>query len=108
MKRIGESARGANITIRVIVNANNMSARRIIHALVLLAFTARLMVRSAHRVLFPIRFSAQFGFAVPDRYSYKKIHTASFGSADLNTRHHIKSLPVTFFNRNLASTDVIF
>ena len=40
--------------------------------------------------LSPIRFNAQFDFAVSDRYSYEKIHTASLGTAiwtDLSTRH---------------------
>ena len=59
----------------------------------LLAFTMRLMVRSAHLALSLIRFTAQFDFAVSDRYSYEKMQTASLGTArwaDLSTRHHIR------------------
>ena len=40
-----------------------------------------------------IHFTALFDFAVSDRYSYEKIHTASLGTdrwVDLNTRHYIK------------------
>ena len=48
----------------------------------LLAFTTRLMVRSAHLALSPIRFTAQFDFAVLDRYLYDKIHTASLVRRD--------------------------
>ena len=62
----------------------------------MLAFTMRRMVRSAHLTLSPIRFSAQFDFTVSDRYSYEKIHTSPLGNArwtDLSTRHHTKSSP---------------
>ena len=40
--------------------------------LMMLAFTTRHMVRSAHLV--------QFDFAISDRYSHKKIHTALLGT----------------------------
>ena len=43
----------------------------------LLAFTTRRMVRSAHLALSPIRSTAEYDFAVSDRHLYKKIHTAS-------------------------------
>ena len=59
-------------------------------ALMLLAFTMRRMVRSAHLALSPKHFTAQFDFAVSNR------HTASLGTArwaDLSTRHHIKPWP---------------
>ena len=42
--------------------------------LLLLAFTTRLMVRSVHLALSPIRFTAQLDF---DSDSYEKMHTAS-------------------------------
>ena len=29
-------------------------------------------------------------FVISDRYSYEKMHTASSGTADLSTRHHIR------------------
>ena len=54
------------------------------------------MVRSAHLALSLTCFTAQFDFAVSDRYSYEKIHSASLGTArwaDLSTRHHIKPSP---------------
>ena len=54
------------------------------------------MVISANLALYPIRFTAQFGFAVSDRYSYETIHTASLETArfaDLSARHHIKPSP---------------
>ena len=50
-------------------------------ALMLLASTTRRMVRSAHFALSPFRFTAPFDFAVSDRYSYEKMHTASLGTA---------------------------
>ena len=62
----------------------------------LLDFTTRRMVRSAHRALSPFRFAAQFHFDVSDRHSYEKIHTASLGMArwaHLSTRHQIKPPP---------------
>ena len=62
----------------------------------LLAFTTRRMVRSAHLALSPKRFTAQFNFAALNRYSYEKIHTASLSTArwaDLSTRHHTKPSP---------------
>ena len=43
----------------------------------LLPFTTIRIVRSAHLALLPKRCTAQFDFAVSDRYSYEKIHTAS-------------------------------
>ena len=48
-------------------------------ALMLLVFTMRRMVRSAHLTLSPRRFTALFDFAASNRYSYEKIvlHTAS-------------------------------
>ena len=66
--------------------------------IMLLAFTTRRMVRSAHLAFSPIRFTAPLHSAVPDIYSYEKIHvhTASLGTArwaDLSTRHQIKSSP---------------
>ena len=59
--------------------------------LMLLAFTMRRMVRSAHLALWlsPIRFTDHVNFTFSDRYSYEKIHTASLGAArwtDLSTR----------------------
>ena len=66
-------------------------------ALMLLAFTERHKVGSDHLALSPIRFTAQFDFAVSDRYSYERIHTASLGTekwTDLSTRHHIKPSPL--------------
>ena len=42
------------------------------HALMLLAFTARRVVRSAHLALYPIRFTAQFDFVAPDRYLVRR------------------------------------
>ena len=62
----------------------------------LLSFTMKRMVRSAHLTPFPKRFTAQFDYSASNRYLYKKIHTASLGTArwtDLSTRHHIKPLP---------------
>ena len=56
---------------------------------IMLAFTMRGMVRSARLALSPKRFTAQFGFAVSNRYLYEKIHTESLGTpgwADLSTR----------------------
>ena len=60
----------------------NMLYRVTIHwffALMLLIFTMRLMVRSAHLTLSPRRFTALFDIAASNRYSYEKIvlHTAS-------------------------------
>ena len=48
-------------------------------ALMLLVFTMRRMVRSAHLILSPRRCTALFDFAASNRYSYEKIglHTAS-------------------------------
>ena len=60
----------------------------------LLAFTSRLKMGSAHLTLSPIHFTAQFDFAVSDKYLYEKIHTASMGTAewaDLGTRHRMKA-----------------
>ena len=65
-------------------------------ALMLLAFNARHMMRSADLALSPKRLTAQFVFAVSNRYLYEKIHTASLGTAklaDLSTRHHSKPSP---------------
>ena len=45
----------------------SMRERINFHALMLLAFTTRRMVRSAHLALSPIRFTAQFDFAASDR-----------------------------------------
>ena len=62
----------------------------------LLAFTTRRMVRSAHLALSPIGFTALFDFGTSNRYSHEKIHTASLGTArwaDLGTRHQIKPSP---------------
>ena len=62
----------------------------------LLAFTTRRMVRSAHLALSRKRFTAQFDFAVSNRYSYEKMHTGSLGTAgwaDLSTGPHIKATP---------------
>ena len=59
----------------------------------LLAFTTRRMVGSAHLALSPTRFTVQLDFALSDRYSYEKIHTALLGKArlaDLGNCHHIK------------------
>ena len=39
------------------------------------------MVSSAHLALSPMSFTAQFDFAVPEIYSYEKIHTASLATA---------------------------
>ena len=50
-------------------------------ALMLLAFTTRRMVISAHLALSSLHFTAQFDFAVTDRYSYEKMHTALLGTA---------------------------
>ena len=47
----------------------------------LLAFTMRRMVRSAHLALSPIRFTDQFDFTVSDRCLYEKMHVASFGTS---------------------------
>ena len=58
----------------------------------LLAFNTRRMVISAYLALYPKRFTVQMDFAVSDKYSYKKIYTASLGTTrwvDLSTRHHI-------------------
>ena len=58
-------------------------------ALMLMAFTMRHMVRSAHLALSPMRFTDQLHFTFSDRYLYEKIHTASSGTArctDLSTR----------------------
>ena len=58
----------------------------------LLTFTTRRMVRWAHLALSPIRFIVQFDFAVSDRHSYEKMHTASLGTArwaHLSTSHPI-------------------
>ena len=41
-------------------------------ALMVLPFTTRRMVGSAHLALYPIRFTAQLDFAVSDTYSYEK------------------------------------
>ena len=51
-------------------------------ALMLLVLTKRRMVRSAHLALSLIRFTAQFDFAVSDKCSYEKIHTASLVRRD--------------------------
>ena len=55
----------------------------------LLAFTTRRMVRSAHLALSPIRFTAQFDFAVSDIFvrenAYGIVGTTRW--ADLSTRH---------------------
>ena len=62
----------------------------------MLDFTTSRIVRSAPLALSPINFTAQFDFAVSDRYSHEKIHTASLGTvtwADLSTRHHMKASP---------------
>ena len=72
------------------------NSRFVFLALMQLAFTTRRIVRSAHLALSPIRFTAQFDYAVSDRYSYEKMHTASLGTArwaDLSTSHHIKPSP---------------
>ena len=45
-------------------------------------FTTRRMVRSAHLTLSPIRFINRCDFAVLDRYSYEKMHTASLVRRD--------------------------
>ena len=63
-------------------NYNSNSDTHIL-TLMLLAFTKRHMMRSAHLALSPKRFNAQHDFAVSDIYSYKKIHTASSGTARL-------------------------
>ena len=48
--------------------------------------------RSAHLTLSPKRYTVQFEFVALNRYSYEKIHTASYMArwADLSTRHHIR------------------
>ena len=46
-------------------------------ALMLLVFTTRRMVRSDHLTLSLTRFTAQFDFAVQDRYLYEKTHTGA-------------------------------
>ena len=77
-------------------NYSDTWQQMVVSQLMLLAFTTRRMVRSGHLTLSPIRFTAQFDFAVSDWYSYKKMHTASLGTArlaDLDTRHHIKLSP---------------
>ena len=55
---------------------NNGTTGRVLHSCTqAVDFTTRRMVRSAHLALSFIRFTAQFDFAVSDRYSYDKIHT---------------------------------
>ena len=71
-------------------HATRRMVRSVHLALMLLAFTTRRMVRSARLALSHIRFTEQFDFAVSDRYSYEKMHTASLvRRADLSSRHHI-------------------
>ena len=68
----------------LLIEAHNLTmSDSTILMIMLLAFTTRRMVRSAHLALTPIRFTAPLYFAVPDIYSYEKIHvhTASLGTA---------------------------
>ena len=62
----------------------------------LLVFTMRRMVRSAHLTLSPRRFTALFDFAASNRYSYEKIglHTASLVRRD-GTQHSVPHQVVT-------------
>ena len=94
---IRPSPKGSGLMGRLVLRLQNltfptMSYRPIYYvflALMLLDFTMRRMVRSTHlaHISSPKRFAAQIDFAALNKYAYKKIHTASLGTA--RCRMHI-------------------